>query len=123
MISPFPVDLVLSGIQSIDPALELFVTGGEAGHLRLDPLAGARPHHLVAAGSGGAQLLGDACPLPAAHEDLVLDEPLELADSLLEVHLLAFFDFLLVDEDRLVERVVEPRRVYGGLERRAVGSG
>src|SRR4051812_9007092 len=103
MVSPFPVNLVLSGIQGMDPPLELFITGGETGHLRLDSLAGAGTNHLVTAGSGGAQLLGDSRPLPATHEHFVFDEPLELTESLLEVLLFACLDFLLIHEDRLVQ--------------------
>ena len=94
---------------------------GETQDLRFDPVARGGADDLVASSPRGAQLLGDARPLAAAHQDLVVDEPLELTDGLLEVLLLALLDFALVDEHGLVHRIVEPLRVHGDVELPAVG--
>ena len=59
-----------------------------------------------------AQLLGDARTLAAADQDLVVDEPFELTDGLLEVLLLALLDLALVDEHGLVHRIVQATRVH-----------
>ncbi len=64
------------------------------------------PTTVITPSLGGTQLLGDARPLAAAYQDLVVDESFKLTDGLLEVLLLALLDLALIDEDGLVDRVV-----------------
>ena len=106
-VSPFPVDLVFPRIQRIDPALERLVFVRQPKNLGFDPIPGGRADDLVAPLLRRPQLLREARAFPAAHQNLVVDEPFELADGLLEVLLLALLDLPLIDEHRLVQRIVD----------------
>ncbi|HBL26369.1 MAG TPA: hypothetical protein DD490_05995, partial [Acidobacteria bacterium] len=106
----------------MNPSFQLLVAGGEAGHFGLAALAGARTDAFVATGAGGAQLVGDRRALAAADQDLVLDEPFQPADRLLEMRLLAGLDLPLIDEQRLLQSVFE-RLGSSRLHRRSVGRG
>jgi hypothetical protein len=59
--------------------------------------------------AGGLQFFGDARPLPAAYQDIVLHKPLQLSDGLLEMLLLALLHVALVDENGLVDGIVNIR--------------
>jgi hypothetical protein len=75
--------------QCADPLLERLVALFESKNLRLDALARRGADDLVTPGPRRFQLAGNARAVAAQHEDLVLDEPLELTDGLLEVLLFA----------------------------------
>ena len=51
LVPPFSVDLILPGVQSVDPALQRLVPRCEPLDLLLDPLPSARPDDLIAATS------------------------------------------------------------------------
>jgi hypothetical protein len=104
-VSPFQVDLVLSGSQRLDPTFEYFVLLGQSEDLGFDPIPGARSDDLISSVTGGPQLLRDARALATTYEDFVVDKSFELTNRLFEVLLLLLFDLTLIEEHGLVERV------------------
>jgi hypothetical protein len=106
-VPPFSIDLIFSRFQGVDAAIETLVPGGQPIYLCLNPISSGGTHHLVTSRPRVTQFLADTSPFAAVHEDFILNETLKLTDGLLKMLLFTFLDIALIDEHRLVYRVVQ----------------
>ncbi len=105
-VSPFSIDLVRPGIQSVDPAFQQIGRYRQTIDLLLDSLARGGADHRITPSLRGIQLVEDTRPLAPADQDLVVDESFELTNRQLEMLLLTLLSLALIDKDGLVDCVV-----------------
>ena len=106
-VPPFSIDLIFSRFQGVDAAIETLVPGGQPIDLCLNPISGGGTYHLVTSRACVTQFLGNTRPFATVHEDFILNETLKLTYGLLKMLLFTLLDIALIDEHRLVYRVVQ----------------
>jgi hypothetical protein len=106
-VPPFSIDLIFSRFQGVDATIKTLVPGGQPIYLCLNAISGGGTDHLVTPRACVTQFLGNTRPFATVDEDFVLNETLKLTYGLLKMLLFTLLDIALIDEHRLVYRVVQ----------------